>query len=71
MLEEDKIKQCLQDIVDAARLQGMSEAGIQEGRKMIMKEFPDIWRILMGSGDFAGVPLLKQSWRIRWTNIVW
>ena len=35
----------------------MSEAGIAEGVEMIKEEFPDIWRLTLGPGDFADVPV--------------
>ena len=48
-------------MVDAARLQGMSEDGIAEGVHLIKKEFPDIpvRRLTLGPNDFADVPPLQ------------
>ena len=40
--EKGKIDQRLQDVVDAARLQGIPEAGIAEGFKLSKPEFPDM-----------------------------
>ena len=57
--EEAEIRQRLEDVVASARLQGMSEAGIAEGRKLIQQEFPDIWRLSLGPGDYADVPPLE------------
>ena len=59
--EVEKIKQRLEDVCDAARLQGMSPAGIEEGRKMIQQEFPDIWRLSLGPNDYADVPPLEME----------
>ena len=57
--DAEAIKHRLEDVLDAARLQGMSEAGLAEGRKMIMEIFPQIWRVSLGPGDFADVPPMK------------
>ena len=46
-------------MVDAARLQGMSEEGIAEDVHLIKKEFLDIWRLTLGPDDFADVPPLE------------
>ena len=57
--EKEAVRQRLRDVLDAARLQGMSDAGLEEGKKMIMQEFPDIWRLTLGPDDFADVPPLE------------
>ena len=59
--EKLEIIKRLDDVVDNARLQGMSEEGIAEGVKMIKEEFPDIWRLTLGPGDFADVPPLEMD----------
>ena len=53
------IKHRLDEVLDAARLEGMSEAGLREGREMIEKEFYDTWRVTLGPGDYADVPPLE------------
>ena len=42
-------------------MQGMSVAGIPEGVSMIKEEFPDIWRLTLGPGDFADTPPLEMK----------
>ena len=61
-----RVKQQLSDVLDAARLQGMSAAGIEKGRRMIMDEFKDIWRLSLGPDDFADVDgeILKVRTRL-------
>ena len=57
--EEKEIQKRLEDVLCAARLQGMTEAGLAEGRDMIMNEFADIWRLSLGPDDYADVPPLE------------
>ena len=59
--EAEEIQKRLDDVVDNARLQGMTEAGIAEGIKMIKQEFPNIWRLTLGPGDHADVPPLEME----------
>ena len=59
--EAEKIRTRLLDVIDNARLQGMSEAGIQEGVELLREEFPDIWRLTLGPQDYADVPPLEME----------
>ena len=59
--EKSEIRKRLDDVVDNARLEGMSEEGIAEGVKLIKEEFPDIWRLTLGPGDYADVPPLEME----------
>ena len=51
----------LDEVLDAARLEGMSESGLEEGGQMIKEEFQDIWRLTLGPGDYADVPPMEMK----------
>ena len=51
----------LDDVVDDARLQVMSEARVAEGVCMVKEEFPDIWRLSLRPDDYADVPPLEME----------
>ena len=57
--EREAIEQRLQDVVDAAKLQGMSPEGIAEGVHMIQEEFQSMWRLTLGPDDYADVPPME------------
>ena len=59
--DEAKLRQRLEDVLDAARLDGMSAEGIAEGRQMILDEFKNIWRITLGPDDYADVPPMEME----------
>ena len=49
----------LQEQLDHALLQHMSEKGIRRAEKMIRKRFRNIWRLTLGPKDFADVPRME------------
>ena len=57
--EDAEILHRLDEMLDAARLEGMSEAGLKEAEKMLKEEFFDVWRLKLRPGDVAALPALR------------
>ena len=57
--EDDELIHQLDEMLDAARLKGMSEPGLEEAEKMLKGEFFEIWRLKLRPSDVADLPALR------------
>ena len=49
----------LEEMLDAARAEGMTEAGLKRARAMITDQFYNIWPLKLRPGDVADIPPLE------------
>ena len=57
-IDAEKIQQRLEEMLDAARLAGMSKQGLARARKLIMDTCRDVWRLTLGAKDVADLPAM-------------
>ena len=56
---EVDIEHRLDEMLDAARAQEMSSAGLEEARQLIKEKWRNIWRLKLRPGDVANLPAMK------------
>ena len=58
-IDHEAIGHRLDEMLDAARLEGMSEEGLAEAEKLVKHRFYNIWRMKLRWGDVADLPAFK------------
>ena len=48
----------LEELLEAARVAGLSTAGLDRAKKMVCEKARDIWRLKLGRGDVADLPAM-------------
>ena len=55
----DEINHRLEEMLDAARIAGMSGDGLRQARELVFNEARDVWRLSLGPNEVASVPPMK------------
>ena len=54
----DEVALCLEELLEAARLQGLTAAGLKRADGMVRGKTKDVWRLRLGPDDVADLPAM-------------
>ena len=57
--EWKEVERCLDEILTEARVNGMSDEGLERATHVLKVKYRDVWRLNLGPSDRANVPPLK------------
>ena len=63
-----KVANRVDELLEAARLKGITTKGLQRATHLVKEKYKDMWRIMLGPDDVADVVLFCVSPLARWMS---